>query len=190
MSQYRRFKIKGACYFFTAVSYQRKPILCCDQIRNVLHDAVKQVQLQMPFIINAWVLMPDHMHCLWTLPPEDANYAKRWGLIKRYVSCRCRQFTNENELTPSQKNRHELSLWQRRFWKHQIRNLQDFNKHMDYIHFNPVKHGLCEFPYQWQWSTIHKYIKKGVYPKDWCGCADDIRMVTMDKYYSILRLVI
>ena len=172
MPKYHRLKTSGACYFFTVVSYQRKPILCCDAIRNALHHGVKDTQQQMPFTIDAWVLMPDHMHCILTLPPMDDDYSKRWGLIKSQVSESCPQFTNQDHLTNSQKKRHESTLWQRRFWEHQIRDQTDFNHHMDYIHYNPVKHGLCQQPNQWMWSTLHRYIKNGVYPPNWCPTDD------------------
>ena len=168
MSNYHRSTTSGATYFFTVVTYKRNPILCNPAIREALRKAIIKVKKQMPFTIEAWVLMPDHLHCIWTLPPKDNDYSKRWGLIKRAVSRSCKSFIAQVEHTTSGIKRHELAFWQRRFWEHQIRDKNDFNQHMDYIHHNPVKHGLCKTPSQWRWSTIHRYIKKGIYTYNWC----------------------
>ena len=168
MSHYRRANTAGGTYFFTVVSYQRKPVLCDEPIRDALRDAIKETQLKYPFTVDAWVLMPDHLHCLWTLPEGDSNYSKRWGIIKRRVSIVCGDAYNRNKCVNASKRKHrESTLWQRRFWEHQIRDQHDYNNHMDYIHYNPVKHGLCERPDLWPYSTLHRYVKDGVYPSDW-----------------------
>ena len=166
MADYRRSTTTGACYFFTVVSNRRQPLLCQDNIRNALHHAIKTTQQSMPFTIEAWVLMPDHLHCIWSLPPGDNDYSKRWALIKRAVGQACKPINQQR--TSCENKRHESGIWQRRFWEHQIRDQTDFNRHMDYIHYNPVKHGLCQQPTQWRWSTIHRLIKSGFYPQNWC----------------------
>lgn len=168
MSHYRRANTAGATYFFTVVSYRRQKILCDDPIRNALRDAIKTTQKKYPFNIDAWVLLPDHLHCIWTLPENDADYSKRWGIIKRKVSLACSgQYKNEAWLTVSKNKHRESTLWQRRFWEHQIRDQQDFNRHVDYIHYNAVKHGLCDQPVAWPYSTLHRYIREGTCPVNW-----------------------
>jgi putative transposase len=168
MSHYRRMHTEGGSYFFTVVSYQRKQILCDKPIRDALRDAIKVVQARYPFKIDAWSLMPDHLHCIWTLPEDDADYAKRWSIIKRKVSIVCaHQYKNDACMMASKEKRRESTIWQRRYWEHQIRDQNDFNRHVDYIHYNPVKHGLCEQPVEWPYSTLHREIKAGAYPSDW-----------------------
>ncbi|HEC20372.1 MAG TPA: transposase [Gammaproteobacteria bacterium] len=168
MSHYRRAQTAGGCYFFTVVSYHRKTILCDDIFRNALRIAIEKTRQQYPFKIDAWVLMPDHLHCVWTLPKGDANFSVRWGKIKRYVSIACRDhYTYNGQLSISKKKHRESTVWQRRFWEHQIRDQEDFHRHIDYIHYNPVKHGLCEAPIQWPYSTFQRYVREGKYPWDW-----------------------
>ena len=137
-------------------------------VRHALRDAIKTTQSKCPFIINAWVLLPDHLHCIWTLPENDSNYSQRWSTIKRKVSRICGdRYKNEAWLTASKKKHRESTVWQRRFWEHQIRDQQDFNHHINYIHYNAVKHGLCDRPVEWPYSTLHRYIKEGIYAADW-----------------------
>ena len=168
MSNYRRAAAKGGSYFFTLVSYQRRNIFCDKAIRLALRQAIKTTQKKYPFNIDAWVLLPNHMHCIWTLPEEDNNFSQRWSLIKRKVSIECaQQYKQQQLLTESKVKHRESTIWQRRFWEHQIRNQQDFNNHLDYIHYNPVKHNYCNSPSQWQYSTIHRYIKVGYYAYNW-----------------------
>jgi len=170
MSHYRRAHISGGTYFFAVVTYRRQKILCDEPIRNALRDAITTTQTKHSFAIDAWVLLPDHIHCIWTLPENDANYSKRWGIIKRKVSRVCaEQYKNEAWITESKKKHRESTIWQRRFWEHQIRDQQDFNQHINYIHYNAVKHGLCDRPVEWPYSTFHRYVKNGVYEPDWAA---------------------
>jgi putative transposase len=170
MSNYRRANGNGNCYFFTLVSYRRQPILCDDEIRNALRQSILKVRQKYPFQINAWVLLPDHLHCIWTLPEDDYNFSMRWSLIKRNVSFNCSsQYENNQWLTSSKRKRRECTIWQRRFWEHQIRDSKDYDRHMDYIHYNPVKHGLCNNPIDWPYSTLQKLIAEGRYPKGWAS---------------------
>ncbi len=168
MSYYRRSSMAGCTYFFTLVSYKRQTILCDEPVRQALRKAIKNTQNKYPFRIDAWVLLPDHLHCIWTLPDNDKDYSKRWSMIKRKVSIDCANSYKKNALLTSSKIKHrESTIWQRRFWEHRIRDQNDFSRHFDYIHYNPVKHGLCKKPDEWQYSTLHRYVRKGVYPVDW-----------------------
>lgn len=174
MSHYRRANTQGGSYFFTVVSYRRQAVLCDEHIRHALRKAIQETRLKYPFSIDAWVLMPDHLHCIWRLPEGDGDYSKRWSLIKRSVSITCADsYKKQKWLNGSKKKHRESTLWQRRFWEHQLRDQQDFNRHLDYIHYNPVKHGLCERADAWPYSTLHRYIKNGSYPQDWAILPED-----------------
>ena len=162
MSNYIRAKATGAYYFFTIVSYQRQPILCQPHIRQALRAAIRQVQIEQPFEIKAIVLLPNHLHTIFKLPENDADFSKRIGKLKSYTSKSCRDF-----LMQRQSNKRELTLWQRRFWEHQIRDEADYIAHCDYIHYNPVKHGLVQNVADWEYSSFHRFVKQGLYPANW-----------------------
>lgn len=173
MSTYRRAKTTGGTYFFTVVTYRRQPILCDDHVRTALREAIHTTRAVCPFTIDGWVLLPDHLHCLWTLPPDDADFGKRWAMIKQFVTKRCGPTLLRDEwLNDSKRRRNESTLWQRRFWEHLIRDEMDYVQHMDYLHYNPVKHGLVRSVQDWQFSTFHRYVKEGVYSEDWGGRGD------------------
>jgi putative transposase len=127
--------------------------------------------MNLPFSIDAWVLLPDHLHCIWTLPPHDTDYSSRWRLIKGHVSKSFADDCADDRLSPSRLKRRERGLWQRRFWEHTIKDEADLAAHYDYIHYNPVKHGLCTSPREWPFSTFHGLVKTGVYGSDWGDCA-------------------
>jgi len=168
MPNYRRAKISGGTYFFTVVTYRRRPLFQYPESRHMLRDVVIKTQKQHPFRVDAWVLLPDHLHCIWTLPEGDADFSKRWGLIKSGFSKQAKSlFHREDWLTQSKIIHRESTLWQRRFWEHQIRNNDDFSRHMDYIHWNPVKHGYVDRVCDWAYSTFHRYVRVGTYPEDW-----------------------
>ena len=170
MSHYRRADTAGATYFFTVVTYRRQTILCDEWVRQALRDAVVSVREKRPFMIDAWVLLPDHVHCIWTLPPGDADFSMRWSMIKRQVSVTCSSLYKRPEwINPSKRKHRESTFWQRRYWEHQIRDESDFRRHVDYIHYNPVKHGLCQRAVGWPHSTFHRYVAQGVYSADWGG---------------------
>jgi putative transposase len=114
------------------------------------------------------VLLPDHIHCIWTLPENDCDYSKRWGMIKAGFSKRAKHLFHRNEWMSDSKRKHrEAAVWQRRFWEHMIRDEDDFRRHLDYLHFNPVKHGLVKCVRDWPHSTFHRFVKDGFYPQDW-----------------------
>jgi len=160
--RYKRSITPGATYFFTVVTCDRKKLLCHDENPNLLKKAFEIVKTRHPFTIDAIVLLPDHLHCLWTLPPDDNDFSNRWMLIKSMFTRSCHD-PFHNALTNSRIAKRERNIWQRRFWEHRIRDDEDRNRHMDYIHYNPVKHGLVNSPVDWRYSSFHRYVKAGVY---------------------------
>jgi putative transposase len=168
MSNYRRPYIFGGTYFITQVTYQRVPWLCSNIGRKALREAIEKVREKYPFTIEAFVLLPDHFHCLLTLPHDDSDFSVRLRLIKTYVTKYYgQQLGIKRDISQSRQKRKESNLWQRRFWEHLIRNEQDFALHCNYIHNNPVHHGLCNNPTDWEYSTIHRFITLGIYLPDW-----------------------
>ncbi|MEW6021959.1 MAG: transposase [Pseudomonadota bacterium] len=176
MPRYRRAR-DGQTYFFTLLSFRRRPILCTSPVRNALRSALIEIRQRRPFEIDAWVLMPDHLHCIWTLPSGDDDYSIRWALIKRLVSRSCaEQFKDDRQPSSSRIKHRDSVIWHRRFHEHKIRDEWDFEKHMDYLHFNPVKHGHAESVAAWPFSTFHRYVREGVYAADWGGAIRAVRM--------------
>lgn len=168
MSNYRRLNVLGGTYFITQVTYQRESWLCSEIGRQALREAIAKVRQKYPFTIDAFVLLPEHFHCLWTLPSGDQDFSVRLRLIKTFVTKHYgSQLALNLELSNSRQKRGESNLWQRRFWEHLIRDEADFANHCDYIHYNPVKHGLCENPQSWEFSSIHRFINTGIYPHNW-----------------------
>lgn len=164
MSNYRRARIPGGTYFFTVVTHKR--IGYFEDPDNVtrLRDAFRFVLRSRPFRIDAAVVLPDHLHMIWTLPDDDADYGTRWRLIKsRFSPLRSRAA----ETSASLRRRSERPIWQRRFWEHTIKSEDELNRHMDYIHFNPVKHHLVERPSLWPFSSLQRAISTGIYPQGW-----------------------
>ena len=170
MSNFKRYKSPGSTWFFTIVTYQRRSFLCDDRVRIALRDAIRKVQAKYPFSVEAWVLLPDHFHCIWTLPVADSNFQLRIRLLKRFVTLSCSGFLHRDSInTESRRKRKESTLWQRRYWEHQIRSDNDRKHHMDYIHYNPVKHGYVTSVKDWPFSSFHRDIDAGVYNENW-GC--------------------
>ena len=169
MATFRRAIVPGATYFFTVNTNQRRKMLTNAPFYSALRNALRQVNVEHPFTIDVFILLPDHLHCVWTLPPGDANYALRWNVIKRLVS-QATRYLIEPPIDRSRQQRRELGLWQRRFWEHQIRDEQDFIKHVECIHWNSVKHGYVARVRDWPYSSFHRYVRQGWYPLDW---ADD-----------------
>jgi putative transposase len=172
MTYYRRTRI-GHVFFFTLVTYRRRLILCHPTIRLSLRRAIDDVRRTRPFSINGWVLMPDHLHCIWTLPEGGSDFSTRWSLIKRSVSHFSPDVVQDASLRNASARKHrESTIWQRRCWEHLIRDDVDFERHLDYIHYNPVRHGYVTRAVDWPYSTIHRYVRDGVYPIDWAGGPD------------------
>ena len=174
MPNYRRYHHPGGCYFFTVNLLQRYPnTLLVDNI-DLLRTSVRIVKSQLPFEIDGWVVMPDHMHCIWTLPEYDKDFATRWRLIKTHFS---RQLPKTERLSKTRLKKGERGIWQRRYWEHFIRDEKDFEIHMDYLHYNPVKHGYAKNVIEWPYSSFHQMVKRGVYPKDWGGdCVEELNV--------------
>jgi putative transposase len=163
--EYRRVYILGGTYFFTLVTFQRKPIFSEPLAIELLRSAIAYTEKRMPFQIDAMVILPDHLHCIWSLPPSASDYSTRWRLIKSKFSHDWNS-NKESDLASRQK-KGEVDTWQRRFWEHLIRDENDLNDHIDYIHYNPVKHGLATEPSMWEYSSFHKYVNEGILPIDW-----------------------
>ncbi|HLY44584.1 MAG TPA: transposase [Stellaceae bacterium] len=165
MPDYRRNRISGATYFFTVNLFDRSSALLVTQI-EALREAVRQVRRRSPFAIDAWVVLPDHMHCLWTLPPDDCDFSGRWRALKKAFS---KSLPDTEPRSPVMIRRGERGIWQRRYWEHTIRDERDYAAHMDYIHFNPVKHGLVEGSEEWPFSSFRRCVAAQLYPADWLG---------------------
>lgn len=166
MSSYRRSRLDGGVYFFTVVTGSRREVLCQPEVRVALRRAVAEVRSLSPFEIVAWVLLPDHLHCIWRLPQDDADYASRWNLIKGKTT---RMRGLQGSVTASGQRRRDGRLWQRRFWEHTVRDELDLTRHVDYVHWNPVRHGLVRETAAWPYSTFHRYCRLGIYPDSWSG---------------------
>jgi putative transposase len=174
---YRRANIKGGTYFFTLNLADRKKTLLTDEIDN-LRATINSVKKNHPFQINALVILPEHLHALLTLPLNDNNYSTRWGLIKSTFS---RQLPAGEKINKSRQTNGERGIWQRRFWEHLIRDEQDYENHVNYIHYNPVKHQLVEHATEWPYSTIHDYIAKGLLSSNWGSHIDDTRNINLGE---------
>ena len=162
MVLYRRNRVAGGTYFFTVTLQDRNSSMLVDNI-DALRTAVREVLREQAFRIDAWVVLPEHLHAVWTLPPDDAAYSERWKQIKG-------GFTHQlvkAGMSIRKNHRGEYDLWQGRFWEHTIGDEADFSHHMDYVHYNPVKHGWVEKPIDWPYSTFHRYVNSGVYASDW-----------------------
>jgi putative transposase len=177
MSYYRRRRSTGGVYFFTVVTEDRVPILCGDRARDLLHNAILACQATRPFLLTAMVLVPDHFHAIWEMPEGKNDYSICIASIKA-------NFTREwlagggPEVARSASRiaRRRRGVWQRRFWEHEIRDADDFERHLNYIHYNPVKHGLASCPHEWQWSTFQRWVQKDAYERQWCCACDGRKM--------------
>ena len=169
MADYRRNRVPGGTYFFTVNLLDRRSSLLIDQI-EALRSAVRRTRELMPFHIDGWVILPEHMHALWTLPDGDSDFPRRWQVIKMLFS---RAIPANEPRAARHLERGERGIWQRRYWEHTIRSDQDYMNHLDYIHFNPVKHGLVEDVGDWRFSTFHRSVGMGLYPSEWGGSGDD-----------------
>jgi putative transposase len=165
MTGYRRNFIAGGSFFFTVNLADRRRRLLTENI-DELRDAFRKVRERHPFTIDAMVVLHDHLHAVWTLPEGDADFAKRWQLIKSTFS---HSLPAGEPISKSRADRGERGIWQRRYWEHTIRDERDFSRHADYIHINPVKHGLVTRVRDWPFSSFHRMVKLGVYPEDWAG---------------------
>ncbi len=193
MSDYRRVRIPGAKYFFTVSLADRSSDLLVREVAH-LRAAFAVTQRERPFWCDALVVLPDHLHAVWTLPPGDADYSTRWGAIKARFTMRVREAMRRPGFSPApapehlpvvtsgryaglkpglRADRREAPVWQRRFWEHTIRDEQDYRNHMAYCWGNPVKHGLVDRPTDWPYSSIHRDIRAGRVDPEWSGVVTD-----------------
>ena len=196
MPDYRRSIAPGGTFFFTVVSRWRRPILCHPAIRASLREAITVVRDAHPFAIDGWVLLPDHLHCVWTLPEGDGDFSARWSKLKRYVTQRAEgavvgahgascvidtvgcavDAVHGARGAPyghAGSRRREGRIWQRRFWEHQVRDQLDMARCLDYLHWNPVRHGHVRAVVDWPYSSFHRHVRQGHYPAGWGGPGGD-----------------
>jgi putative transposase len=166
--RYRRASVASGTYFFTVNLADRSSRLLVAHI-DALRSAVRVVKQRHPFEIVAWVVLPEHMHAIWTLPEDDHDFSGRWALIKSGFS---RAIARTEAVPTSRAARRERGIWQRRYWEHLIRDDLDLQRHVDYVHINPVKHGHVERAADWPYSSIHRYIRRGSLTGDW-ACQPD-----------------
>jgi putative transposase len=174
MSNFRRWFVPGGTYFFTLVTEGRQPLFADERAREFLRKAIEQCQERWPFRMGASVVLPDHLHMIWCMPSYDHDYPRRLAFIKRtFSSIWLESGAMEQPVTASKSAQRRRGVWQRRYWEHTIVDDQDFENHVDYIHYNPVKHGLVPCPHLWTWSTFHQWVKRDAYPVGWgCCCGE------------------
>jgi putative transposase len=163
MPDYRRNRVEGGTYFFTLALADRRSDLLIREVA-ALRASVSCARALYPFSIDAWVVLPEHLHAVWTLPAGDADFSTRWTLIKRDFSAR---IAKDESRSASRIAKGERGIWQRRFWEHTVRDEADFARHVDYVHFNPVKHGLVGNACDWPFSSFRRAVARGDYPTDW-----------------------
>src|SRR5215831_2203841 len=170
MSQYLRARIEGGWFFFTLTLADRSTDLLVrhiDRLRNAYASALRRY----PFETIAACVLPGHLHAIWALPHDDADFSRRWSVIKSEFS---RGLPANIDRSPSKLRKREKGIWQRRFWEHAIRDDRDLSRHIEYIHFNPVKHGYVSRACDWPHSSFHRFVERGILPSDWGGDLHDI----------------
>jgi putative transposase len=165
MPNYISNRLPGATYFFTVNLFDRSSSLLIDHV-DLLRSCIRRARRRRSFHIDAWVILPEHMHCIWTLPPGDTDYSSRWKDIKTAFA---KGVSGTEARTGTMIRRGERGIWQRRFWEHTIRGDADYAAHMDYLHNNPYKHGLVPQVKLWPYSTFHRCVAAGIYPANWGG---------------------
>lgn len=177
MSDYRRAIEAGGMFFFTLVTHHRRQLFQEAQARGNLRQAISEVRNRWPFELVAVVVLPNHLHCIWQLPEEDTDYSTRWACIKkRFTALWIGGGGVEGKVSAARSLHREHGVWQRRFWEHRIRDEKDMIHHVNYIHYNPVKHGLVRCPHEWPYSSFHRWVKDGYCREDWlCDCAGHSR---------------
>ncbi len=180
MSDYRRYYQPGGTSFFTMVTCRRFDLFADERARTLPGDVMREVRNELPFETVAMVLLPEHLHTIWSLPSGDEDYSTRWKEIKtRFTNRWLAAGGREMPVTPSQRKRGNRGIWQRRFIEHLIRDLEDLENHIHYVHFNPVKHGHVERAWDWPASTFRRFVELGQYPWDW-GSSEPDAIGSMD----------
>src|SRR5665213_912642 len=165
MSNYRRAFVPGGCFFFTVNLLERRQTLLVDHIVE-LREAVAATRRGHPITIDAFVILPDHLHAVWTLPPDDSDFSIRWRLIKARFA---QALPKTERLSAVRRERTERGIWQRRFWEHLIRDDADYARHVEYCYINPVKHGIVPRVCDWPHSSFHRDVRSGIFTEDWAG---------------------
>lgn len=174
MPGYRRWYVPGATYFFTVVTERRRPLFAEASNRQRLREAMRSTFADLPVDVVAGVILPDHLHTIWTLPDDDADFSTRWKRIKiAFTQSFLAAGGVEADRSASRVKRNARGVWQRRFWEHLIRDEDDFKRHVEYIHFNPVKHELALCPHAWPHSSFGRWVGRGDLRADWCCVCDD-----------------
>jgi putative transposase len=168
VANYRRNFVPGGSFFFTVNLADRRPKLLTERV-DLLRGAIRYARARHPFCLDAIVVLPDHLHTIWTLPPGDADFATRWRLIKTEFS---RGIQVGERRSPSRQGKTERGIWQRRYWEHTLRDEIDFERHCNYIHFNPVKHGHVSTVNEWPYFSFQRFVRLGAYPLDWATTGD------------------
>lgn len=169
MRTYIRSKSAGGVYFFTVNLAERHNNDLLISHIDLLREAFRLTKRQYPFIIEACVILPEHLHCIWRLPEGDYDFSTRWRLIKTHFS---KNIVLNERISSSRKRNKERGIWQRRFWEHLIKDEDDYKNHLDYIHYNPVKHGYVQRAIDWQYSSFYIWTERGVYLRDWATQQD------------------
>jgi putative transposase len=173
MPNYRRFRPSGGTFFFTLKTENNAPIFSQKQQVEILSRVFREAKARWPFDVDAVVLLPDHLHAIWSLPAGDDAYSTRWAWLKKEFTRRYLATGGAEEKTSQSRQRNRRrGVWQRRFWEHTIGDEDDFYAHFDYIHWNPVKHGYVNCPAEWPHSSFHRWAQLGVYPAKW-GCRQE-----------------
>ena len=166
MPDYRRYRVPGGTYFFTVNLLERHSNDLLIRHIDLLRHVVRETRKRWPFHIDAWVVLPEHLHCVWTLPAGDDDNSNRWRVIKQGFS---KALPATERRSSVRLARGERGIWQRRFWDHLIRDETDYAAHVEYCHINPVKHGLVMRVADWPYSTFHQYVERGIFPLDWAS---------------------
>jgi len=178
MPDYRRAYVKGGVFFFTVATNERRPLFNEESAVDLLRSSFKRVMAAYPFEVDSMVILPDHLHSIWVLPDDDSDFSVRWRLIKTTFT-RSKSMNPSRAISDSRLMKKEKGIWQRRFWEHMIRDEADLNRHRDYIHYIPVKHGLAVSPAEWEHSSFHRFAEEGLYPWNW-GQSPPKQLLEMD----------
>lgn len=173
---YRRCIQPGGTFFFTIVTFIRQPLFTSPENIATLREAFRYVLNRHLFEIDACAVLPDHIHTIWTLPENDHDYPTRLRLLKSRFTYKL-ESKPQQMVSPSRKMKQEQAVWQRRYWEHLIRDEDDFRHHIEYIHYNPVKHGLVSAPSEWPYSSFHRYVENSIYPVNWAMTREEKREI-------------
>jgi putative transposase len=189
MSNYRRLYTPGGTVFLTIVTYRRQPVMERSENVQRLRHAIARVKHRYPFDFLAGVVLPDHLHFLWSLPPGDIAYSRRIALMKIWFTQSLRGAGDPDvSFSASRRKHREGDIWHRRFWEHTVKEEDDLDPFLHYIHYNPVKHGLVACPHLWPYSSFPRWVRNGLYPPDW-GCSCEGREPVLPKMPSLHDLV-